>query len=654
MRTGEDAPTFFERYLMRLLICPLVRSFDVTRQFLVARMGGVVLAALAAQATLTACTALVVHPPPIGLRHEPTEQYVPPEPPSGYTAKAIQYAPRDMAAAANPLAVQAGVDMLAQGGSAIDAAITVQMVLNLVEPQSSGIGGGAFMLHLNQATAQMLAYDGRETAPKAATADMFIGKDGTPLDFAGAVDGGLAVGTPGLLRMLEAAHKAHGKLPWAQLFAPAIALADAGFAISERMNVSIAGSAARIKAQGEPGASYFLKADGTAKATGTLLKNPELAATLRTIAAGGANSFYTGDIARDIVAKVRTHPTNPGRLTLTDMSGYVHKVREPVCGVYRVSYRICGVPAPSSGGISVLQTLGILNNFDLAGLEANTVDSVHLVSEAYRLAYADQAKYIADSDFVSVPVAGMLDPAYLTARSKLISMQKTIGTPVAGMPAGASAAGTDTSLNLPSTSHMSIVDRNGNAISMTTTIENGFGSLQMVRGFLLNNQLTDFSFTERDTDGSLVANRVQPLKRPRSAMAPTFVLNAKTGDLEAIIGSPGGSAIIQYTTKSIIGMIDWNLDVQQAINLPNFGAQTNATTSIEKGSVIDTAALRNELTARGHTVVQSTVFTSGLHGVTFNGLRSDGAPGLLARNPGAGVYSGGADPRREGIAKGNQ
>ena len=472
---------------MRLLICHLVRSFSLKRPRLAARLGGVVLAALAAQATLTACTALVIQPLPIGLGPEPAEQYVPPEPPSGYTAKAIQYAPQDMVSAANPLAVQAGVAILAQGGSAIDAAIAVQMVLNLVEPQSSGMGGGAFLLHLDRGTAKVLAYDGREMAPKAATADMFIGADGKPLAFTHAVDGGLAVGTPGLLRMLEAAHKAHGKLPWAQLFAPAAALADAGFAISQRMSTSIAGSAARIKAQGEPGASYFLKADGTAKATGTLLRNPELAATFRTIAAGGANAFYTGDIARDIVAKVSTHPTNPGRLTLADMSGYVHKVREPVCGVYRVSYRICGAPAPSSGGISVLQTLGILNNFDLAGMKANTVDSVHLVSEAYRLAYADQAKYIADSDFVSVPVAGMLDPAYLKARSTLISMTKTIGTPVAGMPAEANAAGTDTSLNFPSTSHMSIVDRNGNAISMTTTIENGFGSLQMVRGFLLNN-----------------------------------------------------------------------------------------------------------------------------------------------------------------------
>ncbi len=602
-------------------------------------------------AALTACSGLGQQPPQ--RLAEPTEQYVPPEPPSGYNAKAIQYTNQDMVSAANPLAVKAGVDILAKGGSAIDAAIAVQMVLNLVEPQSSGIGGGAFMLHLDKATSKIQAYDGRETAPRAATPNMFMGTDGKPLGCTAALDGGLSVGTPGLLRMLEAAHKAHGRLPWADLFAPAIALADAGFAISERMSVSIAGSAARIKAQGEPGASYFLRADGTAKATGTLLKNPELAATFRAVAAGGANAFYTGDIARDIVAKVANHPTNPGRLTLADLSGYTSKVREPLCGVYRVSYRICGMPAPSSGGISVLQSLGILNNFDLAGMKANTVDSVHLVSEAYRLAYADRAKYIADSDFVSVPVAGLLDPAYLRSRSQLISMTKTMGTPVAGLPAGASAAGTDTSLNLPSTSHMSIVDKVGNAISMTTTIENGFGSLQMVRGFLLNNEMTDFSFTEKDADGNLVANRVQPLKRPRSSMAPTFVLNAKTGDMEAIIGSPGGSAIIQYTAKTIIGMIDWNLNIQQAINLPNFGAMTNATTSIEKGAVIDTAALRDELTARGHTVAQSAAFASGLHGITFNGRRADGSAGLLARNPAAGKYAGGADPRREGIAQGN-
>lgn len=616
--------------------------------FLIDRRFSLAVLSAAALAVLAACGGSD------GPLAEPAEQFVPPEPPSGYTAKAVAYANKDMVSAANPLAVQAGVAILARGGSAIDAAIAAQMVLNLVEPQSSGIGGGAFMLHFDKAANKTLAYDGRETAPSKATPDLFLDSKGQPLGFLAAVDGGRSVGTPGLLRMLEAAHKAHGKLPWKDLFEPAIKLSEEGFAISPRMSVSIAGSAARIKAQGEPGASYFLNADGTAKAAGTLLKNPELAATLRAIAAGGADAFYRGPIAQDIVAKVTSHPTNPGMLSLEDLGNYTHKVREPVCGVYRVQYRVCGMPAPSSGGLAVLQTLGILQNFNLAGMGPNSLDSVHLISEAYRLAYADRALYVADPDFVNVPQAGMINADYLKSRASLINMQKTIGTPVAGIPPGVGQArGADSSLNLPSTSHLSIVDAAGNAVSMTTTIENGFGSLQMVRGFLLNNQLTDFSFTATDAAGKPVANSVQPGKRPRSSMAPTLVFNARTGDLEAAIGSPGGSAIIQYTAKSLIGMIDWNLNVQQAINLPNFGAQTNATTSIEKGSVIDTAALRDGLRARGHTVAQTDSFTSGLHGVVFNGLRADGGAGLLARNPGAGTYAGGADPRREGIALGN-
>jgi gamma-glutamyltranspeptidase/glutathione hydrolase len=536
----------------------------------------------------------------------------------------------------------------------VDAARAVQMVLNLVEPQSSGIGGGAFMLHFDKSAGKLLAYDGRETAPAAASANMFQDASGKALGFLAAVDGGLSVGTPGLVRMLEAAHQAHGKLPWADLFAPAIQLAEDGFAISERLQVSIAASAARIKAQGEPAASYFLNADGSAKATGTLLKNPDLAATLRSIASGGANAFYIGPVAQDMVAKVSSHPTNPGRLTLADLSGYTSKLRTPVCAVYRSRYKVCGMPPPSSGGITTLQTLGMLQNFDLAGFKANTADSVHVISEAYRLAYADRARYIADPDFVTLPQASLLDPAYLKQRASLIDMKNSMGTPTAGVPAGVfHSAGTDSSANLPSTSHLSIVDRKGNAVAMTTTIENGFGSLQMVRGFLLNNQLTDFSFTDKDADGSWVANRVAPLKRPRSSMAPTMVFNAASGDLEAVIGSPGGSAIIQYTTKTLIGMIDWKLNVQQAINLPNFGAQTNATTSLEKGSVIDTAAIRDDLKARGHTVAQSTSFASGLHGVVFNGYRANGQPGLLSRHPEVGKYAGGADPRREGSASGN-
>jgi gamma-glutamyltranspeptidase / glutathione hydrolase len=587
---------------------------------------------------------------------EPTAAapFVAPELPSGWTPKRIAYANQDMVSAANPLAVQAGVTLLAQGGSAVDAAIAVQMVLNLVEPQSSGLGGGAFLLHYDQPRRQLLAYDGRETAPADATADMFIGPDQRPLGLLAAVDGGLSVGTPGLLRMLEAAHKAHGKLPWADLFAPAIRLAQDGFEISDRLHTSVAGAAERIKAQGEPIASYFLNQDGTAKARGTRLQNPQLAATLQTIATQGADAFYSGEIAQDMVAKVRAHPTRPGRLSLADLQGYKSLVREPVCAVYRGAYRVCGMPPPSSGGITLLQTLGLLENFDLSATAPNSADAVHLISEAYRLAYADRDHYLADPDFVNVPQAGLLASGYLRQRASLIRLHQSMGTPKPGVPAGSKQPlGADTSGNLPSTSHVSIVDRHGQAVSMTSTIENGFGSLQMVRGFLLNNQLTDFSFTAQDPDGRWIANRVEPLKRPRSSMAPIVVLHARSGDLEAVIGSPGGSAIIQYVTKSLIGMMDWQLDVQEAINLPNFGAQTSPVTVIEAGSSLDTPAIRADLRARGHTVVPTSALVSGLHGLVYNGKRPDGSTGLFGRQPALGAYAGGADPRREGVAAGN-
>jgi gamma-glutamyltranspeptidase / glutathione hydrolase len=579
----------------------------------------------------------------------PEGTFLPPEPPSGFTAKTIAYTNTDMVAAANPLAVDAGVKILAEGGSAVDAAIAVQMVLNLVEPQSSGIGGGAFMLHHDAIKKETIAYDGRETAPATATADMFK-KNGVNLLFTPAVDGGLSVGTPGLIKMLEMAHQKHGKLAWAKLFDEAIRLSEAGFPISNRMYVSVVGSAARIKAQGEPGASYFLNADGTAKAEGTLLKNPELAASFKAIAAGGSAAFYSGDIAKAIVDKVKNHPTNPGRLELSDLAGYQAKARTPVCGDYRSTFNVCGMPPPSSGGIAVLQTLGILNNFNVAQYKPNSADAIHLVSEAYRLAYADRAKYVADSDFISVPVAGLIDGTYLKTRSSIIKMDKSMGVPVAGVPVGAVAAlGNDNSLNLPSTSHMSIVDRSGNVVSMTTTIENGFGSLQMVKGFLLNNQLTDFSFDEKDSAGALIANRVQPGKRPRSSMSPTIIFN-KNNQVEAIVGSPGGSNIIQYVVKTTLGITDWNMDIQQAINLSNFGAQTSATTSLEKGSLA--VGAEAELKARGHTVSVLDI-NSGVHGIVFSRVRPDGSFGLLTRNPNAGTWAGGADPRREGVARGN-
>jgi gamma-glutamyltranspeptidase / glutathione hydrolase len=589
-------------------------------------------------------------PPPTATS---TDTFLPPEGTSGFTPKQIAYTDRDMVAAANPLAVDAGVAILKAGGSAVDAAIAVQMVLNLVEPQSSGIGGGAFMLHYDNAANKLIAFDGRETAPAAATANMFQTPAGAPLGFAAAVNGGLSVGTPGAVKMLEDAYKKHGKLPWAQLFAPAIKLAKDGFAISPRLFALISGFPALATQQ--PAGDYFFQTDPAdptkkvPKPIGTILKNPEFAASLEAIAAGGSRAFYTGAVAQAMVDKVRSHPTNPGRLSMEDLAGYQAKEREAVCGTYRTKYRVCGMPMPSSGGTTVAMILGILDQFDVAALKPNTVESVHLISEAYRLAYADRALYMADSDFVNVPVAGLLKPNYLQTRARIIDPAKSMGVPIAGVPEGvAMAFGVDNSLALPSTSHMSIVDGNGNVVSMTTTIENGFGSLQMVGGYLLNNQLTDFSFADKDAAGRLIANRVQPGKRPRSSMSPTIVFNDKN-QVEMIIGSPGGSNIIQYVVKGIVGTIDWKLNVQQAINLPNFGAQTSATTSLERLTGI--ASLETGLRAKGHTVAVVDI-NSGLHGITFNGRRADGSFGNLSQAVDR-KWAGGADPRREGVARGN-
>jgi gamma-glutamyltranspeptidase/glutathione hydrolase len=569
-----------------------------------------------------------------------------PEFPSGWTPKTTQFANRDMVAAANPLAVEAGVTILGRGGSALDAAIAVQMMLTLVEPQSSGIGGGAFLMHYDGKGKKLLGYDGRETAPAAATPDQFL-KLGKPLDFIDAVTGGLSVGTPGVISMMAMAHATHGKLPWAALFQPAIDLAEKGFPISPRLYTTL-GFLAKRMCNEKTVAAHYLKPDCTPKDEGSLLKNPELAATLRAIAKGGAKAFYNGPIAEAIVDAVRSHPTNPGRLTLQDLAGYTPKVREPICGPYR-GLRICGMPPESSGTIAVLQTLGILEHFDVAKLAPNSLDAVHLITEAYRLVYADRAKFVGDPDFLAVPVAGLLDLGYLKQRSTLISMDKTMGVPVAGTPAGAEPRGLDDSLSLPSTSHVSIVDKDGNMVAMTTTIESGFGSLQMVKGFMLNNQLTDFSLTPTDADGHPVANRVEAGKRPRSSMAPSFVFNAN-GHVEAVVGSPGGSNIIQYVVKTLVGLVDWKLDIQAAIDLPNFGAQTSATTEVEKGTVL--SALQPGLTARGHTVAVVDI-NSGLQGIVFNGMRGT-APAPFAKAPGKGQWAGGADPRREGTAKGTR
>lgn len=537
-------------------------------------------------------------------------------------------ADRQMVVAANPLAAAAGLEMLRAGGNAVDAAIATQMMLTLVEPQSSGLGGGGFLLHYDATTGEVTAYEGRETAPAAATPDMFLDAEGAPLAFYEAVVGGLSVGAPGVLRMLEAVHRAHGRLPWADLFQPAIRLAEQGFAVSPRLHRQLAGDE-HLKTD-PTAAAYFYDADGNAWPPGHVLKNPALAETLRLIAAGGADAFYLGPIARDIVFAVQNDPRRPGRLTEGDLAAYAVNSRPALCRPYRV-WRVCGAPPPSSGGIAVLQMLGMLEPFDLAAMEPMSADAVHLLSQAGRLAFADRGRYVADDAFVDVPTEALLDRGYLRSRAALVDMEKDMGEAAPGaLPA--EAAGLPVPQTEPvSTSHMSIADAQGNAVSFTTSIENEFGARLMVRGFLLNNQLTDFAFTP-ETDGLAVANRVEPGKRPRSSMSPTLVFG-EDGALVAAVGSPGGSSIIGYVAKALVAMLDWGLDPQTAVDLPN-ALNRNGATRLEEGTPV--VALAGALAARGHEL-EATGMTSGLHAI----LIRDGR--LL----------GGADRRREGVALGD-
>ncbi|MCL4763537.1 MAG: gamma-glutamyltransferase, partial [Burkholderiales bacterium] len=507
-----------------------------------------------------------------------------PEAASGWRAQSLVHAQRAMVAAAHPLAVRAGVDVLAQGGSAVDAAIAVQLVLGLVEPQSSGIGGGAFLVHWDRAARRVATYDGRETAPRAATPSQFLDAAGRPLPFAVAQVDARSVGTPGVVRMLEFAHREHGRLPWARLFAPAIALADEGFPLSPRLHALLARAGDALRK--DPGAGpYFFAADGAPKAVGTRLRNPAYADTLRALATQGADALHAGPIAEAIVATVRGDAGNPGTLSLDDLAGYRAIKRPPVCGAYR-GRSICGIGMPSSGTVTLLMALAMLEGHDLAAMGPGSADAAHLMAEAFRLAYADRARYMADADFVAVPVAGLLDRGYLARRARLVDRARSMGVPAPGRPPGCCADGPRAEgvhAEAAGPSHLSIVDARGNAVSMTTTIESAFGSHRMVGGFLLNNQLTDFSFVPAGADGAPAANRVEPGKRPRSSMTPVVVLDAR-GDLEAVLGSPGGSAIIAYVAKTIVGLVDWRLDVQQAIDLPNFGAQASATTELEHGT----------------------------------------------------------------------
>lgn len=534
-----------------------------------------------------------------------------------------------MIAAANPLAAEAGRKILADGGSAVDAAIATEMVLTLVEPQSSGIGGGAFLVHHDAADGKLETYDGRETAPASAHPGMFLTPDGTPMRWPDAALGGRAVGVPGVLRMLALAHADHGILRWADLFEPAIKLAEDGFDVSPRLAGLLA---ADTEMREIPGTKDYFYPGGEPLKAGTVLKNPALAKVLRAVAENGAAQFYAGGIPAGIIETVAAAPANPARMTAEDIASYEAKKRDPVCVTYR-AYRVCGMGPPSSGGILVGQILGILNHFDLGDMEPFSAEAVHLIVEASRLAFADRALYVADDDFVPVPVSGLLAPGYLAARARLISPEARMEEALPGR-AGRTAwrYGTDDAPEKGlSTTHFSVRDRYGNVVSITASIERAFGSKLMTQGFLLNNELTDFSFRP-ESKGHPVANAPAPGKRPRSTMSPTIVFD-RAGKPVLAIGSPGGSRIAGYTLKAIIGVIDWNMHVADAIAAPNIVSR-GGPVDIEAGTAAE--ALKPALEAMGHEV-RLREMTSGLHGIHIT------AEGLI----------GGADPRREGVVLGD-
>jgi len=540
---------------------------------------------------------------------------------------------RQMVVAANPHAAAAGLEILKAGGSAVDAAIAVEMVLGLVEPQSSGIGGGAFMMHYDPDAPKdrrVIAFDGREMAPAGATPDMFMDVIRDHKGFYDAVLGGRSVGTPSVVAMLYLAHSRYGKLPWKDLFTPAIRLAESGFKVSPRLHYLI--SRDRLLPKMATARHYFFNERGEAWPVGHLLKNPEYARSLRLIAQKGPDGFYKGELAERIVAAVTHSKFNPGTLSMRDMAGYIPKQRAAICGAYRV-WTVCGMPPPSSGGGAVASILGILQSFDLKSMAPNSLEPVHLILEAERLGYADRDKYMADSDYVDVPLGMFTNQDYLKARAKLINRQKSMGKATAGTPPDAeyTAFADGMTPELPSTSHFVIADRWGSMISMTATVESAFGSRVMAGGFILNNEMTDFSLVP-ERDGVPVANRIVPGKRPRSSMAPTFVLDKDQRAVLAV-GSPGGNSIIAYVVQTIINVLDWHMGMQQAVDQPHFLTR-NGPVYLERDSAI--TALAGPLTKMGH-VVQTRTINSGLHGI------------IIHYGPGGIRYEGGADKRREGV-----
>jgi len=608
-----------------------------------------------------------------------------PEQASGYRAKPGWAFQRQAVAAAHPLAAEAGAQLLRQGGNAVDAAVAVQLVLTLVEPQSSGIGGGAFLLLWDGQ--RVSAWDGRETAPAAAGERLLLQPDGKPMPFLQAAVGGRAVGTPGVLRMLEALHRAHGRLPWARLFEPAVALAEQGFPLGERLHLQLTGDPALRR---DPlAAALYYRPDGTPHPVATRLRNPALAAVLRRLAAEGADALHTGAVAADIVRRVQGHAGNPGALSLADLAGYQALERAPICTDWLDRYRVCGMPPPSSGHLTVMQILGLLERLpapmaaccgtamaggggarpappapgaapvrplpagvpapDRPAADAPSAEWLHAYTEAARLAYADRALHIADPAFVPAPAGrwtSLLDEAYLRSRAALITPRHR-GPATAGQPQAVVAPGRPALAFAPQpeqpeygTSHVSIVDAEGRAVALTTSVEAQFGARLMSDGgtglpggFLLNNQLTDFSFLPADAQGRPIANRVQPGKRPRSSMSPTLVFDRRDGRLLMTLGSPGGPAIIHFTAKALLGTLAWGLDAQQALDVANFGS-FGGPTLLEQGRF--SPATVEALKARGHTV-QTPELPSGLQ--------------AIQRTPTG--WFGGADPRREGVVLGD-
>ncbi|WP_063382850.1 gamma-glutamyltransferase [Pseudoalteromonas luteoviolacea] len=551
-----------------------------------------------------------------------------PEASTGFTLKKEKISEKYMVVAANPHASKAGQLMLQQGGNAIDAAIAAQLVLTLVEPQSSGIGGGAFILHYDKSNDYLTTFDGRETAPKKATHKLFLDKEGKPVRWLEAVVGGRSVGVPGIIHAMKQAHDKYGKLKWRKLFIPAIELANTGFAVSPRLHMLLKKEFNPGLTKLSPAKDYFYP-DGKPLAIGTVVKNPELAKIYKEIAEYGPKAFYEGKYAEDMVRAVQKSEIAPGKLSMEDLANYQSKERAPVCTSYH-EYKVCSMAPPSSGGLTVLQILKLLEGKKLAQYKPNAPEAVHLFTQASRLAFADRNHFIADPDFVNVPTQGLLNPVYLKSRAKLIGERDNQNVPVGDPTMGQVAYAQDNSYELPSTSHLSIVDSKGNAVSMTSSIEMGFGSTVMVNGYLLNNQLTDFSLSPK-IGGQWVANRVEPNKRPRSSMSPVMVFN-KDGSLKLVVGSPGGSRIINYVAQTVIGVLDWGLTPQQAINLPRI-TNRNKYTTLEKGTGLK--AIKPWLESKGHTVRISDL-NSGIHAIEIK----------------EGLLFGGADPRREGVALG--